>query len=61
MNSVKEIRDQVLSARGRYRVIQPNLQAKEVIVGDGPYRKRYILCYNNAQAKRERQHREQIE
>ncbi len=60
MNSVKEVREQVLSARGRYRTIQPNLQAKEVIVGEGPHRRRYILCYNETQAERERTHREHL-
>jgi len=60
MNSVKEIREQVLTTRGRYREIQPNLYAKEVIIGDGVKRKRYILCFNEAQAERERKHREYL-
>jgi len=58
--SVKEIRDEVLGRPGRYKVISDNLQAKEVVVGDGERRRRYILCSNPKQAERERRHREQV-
>jgi hypothetical protein len=43
---VKEIRDEVLSRPGRYAEITLNLRAKEVIVGAGERRRRYILCLN---------------
>jgi len=56
--SVKEIRDEVLTRPGRFKVISDNLQAKEVVVGDGVRRRRYIVCYNPKQAERERKHRE---
>jgi transposase len=46
MASVTEIKRDVLTNRGRYTVIRDNLHAKEVIVGDGERRRRYILCYN---------------
>jgi hypothetical protein len=57
---VKEIRDEVLSRPGRYAEITPNLRAKEVIVGQGERRRRYILCLNAEEAERERRHREAI-
>jgi len=57
MASVGEIRDSVLSKRGRYTVFTENLQAKEVIIGDGECRKRYILCYNPKEAERQKKHR----
>lgn len=60
MGSVKEIKEEVLSKRGRYKVISDNLHAKEVVVGDGVRRRRYILCYNPRQAERERLHRAQV-
>ncbi|ETR69894.1 MAG: transposase, IS4 family protein, partial [Candidatus Magnetoglobus multicellularis str. Araruama] len=60
MSSVGEIKRTVLSKRGRYKVFQDNLQAKEVIVGDGERRTRYILCFNPKEAKRQRKHREEI-
>jgi hypothetical protein len=60
MASVAEIKRDVLSKRGRYTVFKDNLHAKEVIVGDGERRKRYILCYNPKEAERQRRHRDSI-
>ncbi len=60
MASVAEIKRDVLSKRGRYTVFKDNLQAKEVIVGDGERRKRYILCHNPKEAKRQSKHRQMI-
>jgi transposase len=60
MVNVAEIEREVLSKRGRYTVIRDNLQAKEVIVGDGERRNRYILCYNPKEAERQRHHREMV-
>jgi hypothetical protein len=57
---VKEIKDEVLSRPGRYAEITPNLQAKEVIVGAGERRRRYILCLNVEEAAREKRHRDEI-
>jgi transposase len=58
MANVDEIKREVLSKRGRYTVFRDNLHAKEVIVGDGERRKRYILCYNPKEAERQRKHRQ---
>ncbi len=60
MGSVSEVKEDVLTRPGRYRTIAQNLQAKEVFVGDGELRRRYILCYNPKEAERERSHREQV-
>lgn len=60
MSSVSEIKEDVLTRPGRYKVITENLHAKEVIVGDGELRRRYILCYNPREAERQRKHREQV-
>ena len=60
MASVAEIKRDVLSKRGRYTVFKDNLHAKEVILGDGERRKRYILCYNPKEAKRQQEHRQVI-
>lgn len=57
---VKEIKDEVLSRPGRYAEITPNLRAKEVIVGAGERRRRYILCLNAEEAEREKRHRDEI-
>jgi Transposase DDE domain len=57
---VKEIKDEVLSRPGRYAEITPHLRAKEVVIGQGERRRRYILCLNAEEAARERRHREAI-
>jgi len=48
--------DRVLKTRGRYRVVEENLQVKEASF-DG---KRYIICYNPSEAKRQKQTREDV-
>ena len=58
MASVADIKREVLTKRGRYTVFRDNLHAKEVIVGDGERRKRYVLCYNPKEAERQRKHRQ---
>ena len=61
MNSVNEVHQDVLSRPGRYRKVSDNLHVKEVVVGgDGVRRRRYLLCYNPKEAKRQRKHREQV-
>jgi len=57
MASVKEIKETVLSQPGRYRELSDNLHAKEVLLENG---KRYIICYNPKEAKRQSRHREEI-
>jgi hypothetical protein len=58
MAGVADIKRDELTKRGRYTVFKDNLHAKEVIVGDGERRKRYILCYNPKEAERQRKHRQ---
>jgi transposase len=60
MANVAEIKRDVLSKKGRYTVFKDNLQAKEVVVGDGERRTRYILCYNPKEAKRQHEHRKAV-
>ena len=57
---VKEIKDEVLSRPGRYAEITPNLRAKEVVIGEGERRRRYILCLNAEEAEREKRHRNEL-
>jgi hypothetical protein len=57
---VKEIKDEVLSRPGRYAEITQNLRAKEVVIGAGERRRRYILCLNTDEAEREQRHRQEI-
>ena len=60
MRKVKEIELEVLTRPGRYRPVAHNLQVKEVVVGEGERRHRYVLCLNPEEAERQRLHREQV-
>lgn len=60
VGKIKEIKDEVLSHPGRYADIAPNLRAKEVIIGDGERRRRYILCLNEDEADRQKWRRAEI-
>jgi len=53
MRRVREVREKVLSHPGRYQKVEENLYVKEVKV-DG---RRYIVCYNPEQAKKDAQDR----
>ncbi len=55
-----EIAEAVLSRPGRYQQVADNLQVKEVWVGDGERRRRYVVCHNPHEAARQRQHRAQV-
>jgi hypothetical protein len=60
MRKLKDIELEVLSRPGRYKQVADNLQVKEVWVGDGERRKRYVLCLNPQEAERERARRAQL-
>jgi len=49
---------EVLSHPGRYRKVKENLEVKEVIVGKGERRRRFVLVYNPEQAKKDKATRE---
>lgn len=54
------ITEQVLGRPGRYRIVAENLRVKEVVLGDGERRLRYVVCFNPQEAQRQKAHREQI-
>jgi hypothetical protein len=55
-----ELRDEILSHPGRYAEIAPNLKVKEVVIGTGARRRRFILCRNDEEAARQRHRREAL-
>ena len=59
MRRSDEVTEAVLSRPGRYRQVAENLEVKEVIVGDGE-RRRYAVCFNPIEAKRQKAHREEL-
>lgn len=60
MGKLKEVQEAVLSRAGRFQTVSDSLEVKEVVVGDGERRQRYIVCRNLQEAKRQRRHREEI-
>jgi transposase len=55
-----EITREVLQRPGRYQSVADNLRVKEVVVGDGERRRRYVVCHNPQEEKRQRAHRKQL-
>jgi len=60
MRAGDEVTNDVLARQGRYKPVRDNLRVKEVIVGDGERRQRYVVCHNLAEEKRQRQHRAKV-
>jgi transposase len=56
----QEVHKEVLAKRGRYLGIRENLEIKEVIVGAGEKRRRFILVHNPEEAKKDKATRERI-
>ena len=54
-----EVDREVISRPGRYQAVAQHLQVKEVVVGEGERRTRYVVCHNPLEAERQRRHREQ--
>jgi len=55
-----EVVTEVLSRPGRFREVRENLRVKEVWVGRGERRRRYVVCHNPREAGRQRAHREEL-
>ena len=58
MRSGKQHVEEALSRRGRYQELRENLHVKEIEVGDGERRIRYILARNPLEAERQKRLRE---
>jgi hypothetical protein len=55
-----EVTEAVLARAGRYRKVTENLEVKEVVVGDGERRRRYAVCCNPQEVRRQRAHRARL-
>lgn len=60
MQSGKPAVVEALSRAGRYQKVRPNVEVKEIIVGDGEARQRFILVRNPEEEARDRATREEI-
>jgi transposase len=52
------LNEAALSHPGRFKVVKDNLHIKEVFVGEGTGRRRYVIAYNPEQAEVDRMNRE---
>jgi Transposase DDE domain len=55
-----EVATEVVARPGRFQTVSENLRVKEVVVGAGERRRRYVVCYNPQEEKRQRAHRRQV-
>ena len=55
-----QVTKEVLTRPGRYHEVRDNLRVKEVVVGDGERRQRYVLCHNPDEATRQSRHRQEL-
>lgn len=60
MRAGDEVTKEVLARQGRYHDVRDNLRVKEVIVGDGERRRRYVVCHNPDEAARQQEHRRKL-
>jgi hypothetical protein len=58
MRAGKKTVEQALARAGRFRQVRDNLEVKEIVVGEGERRTRYVLVRNPAQVARDREERE---
>jgi hypothetical protein len=55
-----EVSEEVVTRAGRYSEVAGNLRVKEVTVGDGERRRRYVVCHNPEEQRRQRKHRARL-
>ena len=55
-----EVTRYVLTQPGRYRNVAENLRVKQVVVGNGARRRRYVVCHNPEEERRQRAHRAKV-
>jgi hypothetical protein len=60
VGKLTEVQAEVLGRPGRFRPVHASLEVKEVVVGEGERRRRYIVCRNVLEPRRQRQHREEV-
>jgi Transposase DDE domain len=55
-----EVTTEVLQRPGRFQQVAENLRVKEVVGGEGERRRRYVVCHNPQEERRQRAHRRQV-
>ena len=54
----QEAHKEALSFKGRFKKVRENLEVKEIVVGDGERRRRFVLVFNPEQAEKDKATRE---
>jgi hypothetical protein len=55
-----EVTNDVMTRAGRFKDVADNLRVKEVIVGEGERRRRYVVCHNPQEEARQAKHRAKL-
>lgn len=55
-----EVSTEVLKRPGRFQKVAENLRVKEVVIGEGERRRRYVVCHNPQEEKRQHAHRQEV-
>lgn len=55
-----KLANELLSRAGRYKPVGKELKIKEVVLGEGERRRRYVLCLNETERRRAEHHRQQV-
>lgn len=55
-----KLANELLSRAGRYKPLGKDLKIKEVVIGEGERRRRYVLCLNERERRRAERHRQQV-
>jgi hypothetical protein len=55
-----EVVERVLGHPGRFQDVRENLRVKEVWIGQGETRRRYVVCFNPQEAERQKKHRAEL-
>ena len=59
MRAGKDMVEEALAKAGRFQTVTHNVEVKEIIVGDGEARKRFVLVRNPQQQKKDQKQREE--
>lgn len=59
MRAGKDAVGEALAKAGRFQTVTHNVEVKEIVVGDGEARKRFVLVRNPQQQKKDQKHREE--
>ena len=55
-----EVTTAVLQRPGRFQTVSDNLRVKEVVMDEGERRRRYVVCHNPQEEKRQHAHRQDV-